>query len=148
MIKKTTFLKTLLVAAGLLLGGTSAWADTTTPVWSENYESYTEIGQISSAWTNNGGNYQATLNLCSNECGNSSKWLLTYSGNNNRQTTEYYMFASAYTGKAYKFDAKLNMNDGNNNSSESRLYFMNGAKSSNNNDPSNYLFYIGNLIIL
>lgn len=112
-------------------------------VWKENYESYTDVSQISSAWINNGSNYQATLELCSNQYGNSSKWLLTYSGNGSRQTTEYYMFASAYTGKAYRFDAKLNMNDGNNNSSESRLYFMNGSKSSINDDPSNYIFYIG-----
>ena len=120
--------------------------------YSEDYES-TTVETLQSTWTrntyNNGteawpGTYAPNFELKNNSCGNSSTWFLTYSGGS-RQRTAYYYFASAYTGKAYRFDAKLNFNTGTNNDSksESRLYFMNGSKNSTNVAPDNYLFYIG-----
>lgn len=117
--------------------------------YSEDYES-TTVETLQSTWTrntyNNGteawpGTYAPNFELKNNSCGNSSTWFLTYSGGS-RQRTAYYYFASAYAGKAYKFDAKLNMNKSNN-GDESRLYFMNGSKAGNSDTPSNFLFYIG-----
>lgn len=119
--------------------------------YSEDFES-TTLDAIQSAWINSDnswptaeskGTYASRLYLFDNQCGNSTKWLCTASKNDNRQTTAYYYFASAYTDKAYQFNARLNMNMGNNNDGESRLYFMNGAKKRNNEDPDNFLFYIG-----
>ena len=57
-MKKTKLLKSLLVAAGLLVGA-SAWADTeTVTVLSENYESYS-AGDITATMQTKGWNFQS-----------------------------------------------------------------------------------------
>ena len=142
-MRKQLLMKTFLVAVCLLVGS-SVWAKTS--VWSENFES-TTIDALKAAWTGNdggswGSTYSPNLELQTNKCNNSTTWFNTYSPTLKRQSTAYYFFASAYTGSAYQFDAKLNLNLGSN-GGESRFYIMNGAKAGTNADPSNYLFYIG-----
>ena len=60
-MKKPKFFKSLLVAAGLLVGA-SAWADTeTVTVLSEDYESYT-AGDITATMQSNGWTFQSKSN--------------------------------------------------------------------------------------
>ena len=113
MIKKTTFLKTLLVAAGLLVG-TSSWADGNKRVLdSQNYENAT-----ASDWTSKNGSI--SLGTGDATYGNYSK--VNVSGNGNRTCAKTISFAyeagSGYTTadmttNGYVIEFDMQMSSGN-----------------------------------